>query len=164
MEGIFSHLDGDGSPRMVDVTGKAETARTAVAEGWVTLGGEIAGRLAAGESHKGDVLKIAETAGIMAVKRTPELIPLCHGIRIERVDLKCSFSKTTGRIYITCSVAARDVTVVEMEALTGVSVAALTVYDMCKGISKNMTIEGIRLLSKTGGKSGDYAAGEAEKE
>lgn len=164
MDGSFTHLDGAGSPRMVDVTGKAETLRTALAEGWVLLDVAIAERLAAGESKKGDVLKIAETAGIMAVKKTPDLIPLCHGIRIEKVSLKCDFLAGERKIHITCSVAARDVTGVEMEALTGVSVAALTVYDMCKGISKGMTIEGIRLLSKTGGKSEDYAAGREDKE
>ena len=164
MKGSFSHLDGSGSPRMVDVTGKPETLRTALAEGWVLLDRAISEKLAAGESKKGDVLKIAETAGIMAVKRTPELIPLCHGIRIEKTDLKCSFLPNEGKVRITCSVAARDVTGVEMEALAGVSVAALTVYDMCKGISKNMTIEGIRLLNKRGGKSGNYDAREEGQE
>jgi len=155
----FSHLDGEGRPRMVDVSGKPETLRTALAEGWVILDRAVCEQLAAdGYSKKGDVLKIAETAGIMAVKKTPELIPLCHGIRIERAEVKCIFLEETARIRITCTVAARDVTGVEMEALTGVSVAALTVYDMCKGISKNMIIEGIHLLKKTGGKSGTYIA------
>ncbi|NLA91725.1 MAG: cyclic pyranopterin monophosphate synthase MoaC [Synergistaceae bacterium] len=159
MSESFTHLDSSGSPRMVDVTDKATTFRTATAEGWVLLDGAISERLASGDMQKGDVLKIAETAGIMAVKRTPDLIPLCHGIRIEKVSLKCVFMEAEAKVRITCSVAARDVTGVEMEAMTGVSVAALTVYDMCKGISKNMTIDGIKLLSKTGGKSGDYAAG-----
>lgn len=159
MSESFTHLDSSGSPRMVDVTDKATTFRTATAEGWVLLDCAISERLSSGDMEKGDVLKIAETAGIMAVKRTPDLIPLCHGIRIEKVSLKCVFMEAEGKVLITCSVAARDVTGVEMEALTGVSVAALTVYDMCKGISKNMTIDGIKLLSKTGGKSGDYAAG-----
>lgn len=158
-EPVFSHLDGEGRPRMVDVSGKPETLRTAVAEGWVILDRAVCEQLMAdGYSKKGDVLKIAETAGIMAVKKTPELIPLCHGIRIDRAEVKCYFLEERGRIRISCTIAARDVTGVEMEALTGVSVAALTVYDMCKGISKNMIIEGIRLLKKTGGKSGTYIA------
>lgn len=157
----FSHLDGEGRPRMVDVSGKEVTFRTALAEGWILLDHAVCEQLAAeGYSRKGDVLKIAETAGIMAVKKTPELIPLCHGIRIESAEVQCIFSEETGRIHVSCSVGARDVTGVEMEALTGVSVAALTVYDMCKGISKNMIIEGIRLVKKTGGKSGSYMAEE----
>lgn len=158
-EGAFSHLDDHGRPQMVDVSGKAETLRTALAEGWVILDGAITEGLAGdGLSKKGDVLKIADLAGIMAVKKTPDLIPLCHGIRIEKAEVRSELIEGESRIYITCEVVARDVTGVEMEALTGVSVAALTVFDMCKGVSKNMTIEGVRLLKKTGGKSGPYTA------
>lgn len=157
--GYFSHLDEYGSPRMVDVSNKGETLRTAVAEGWVSLDEAVCDRFTeGGQSKKGDILRIAETAGIMAVKKASDLIPLCHGIRIENAEVKCSFVAKLRRIYITSRVIARDVTGVEMEALTGVSVAALTVYDMCKGISKNLSIDGIRLLKKTGGKSGVYIA------
>ncbi len=156
----LSHLDEEGRPRMVDVSGKAETYRTAVAEGYVVLDEAVCACLAEGRnSKKGDVFRIAETAGIMAVKKTPELIPLCHGIRIEKTEIRCSLDEGEKKVCIRCTVAARDVTGVEMEALTGVSAAALTVYDMCKGISKNMVIQDIRLLKKTGGKSGTYTAG-----
>lgn len=157
--GSFSHLDDQGRPRMVDVSGKDQTLRTALAEGWVILDRAITEELAGeGLSKKGDVLKIAELAGIMAVKKAPDLIPLCHGIRIEKAEVRSELLEEESRVYITCEVVARDVTGVEMEALTGVSVAALTVFDMCKGISKDMTIEGVRLLKKTGGKSGPYEA------
>ncbi|NLM70623.1 MAG: cyclic pyranopterin monophosphate synthase MoaC [Synergistaceae bacterium] len=142
---------------MVDVGGKAITERTAEAEGWVLLDRAICDVLGEGAlSKKGDVLRIAETAGIMAVKRTWELIPLCHPIRIDLVKVSCELISESERIHIKCLVGAKDATGVEMEALTGVSVAALTIYDMCKAVSKGMTIEGVRLLSKTGGKSGDY--------
>lgn len=155
----LTHLDEEGRPMMVDVSGKAVTVRTAEAEGWVHLDEAVWAALdAEGNSRKGNVLRIAETAGIMAVKRTPELIPLCHGIRIDRVSVACALHRKERKVRILCSVTATDVTGVEMEALTGVSVAALTVYDMCKAASKGMTIEGVRLLSKTGGKSGSYRA------
>ena len=153
----LTHLDGDGRPRMVDVGGKETTFRTASAEGTVRLNRAIVEVLAeGGVTGKGNVLRIAETAGIMGVKRTAELIPLCHGIRIDSVTLSCDLNAAEHRADIRCSVSGRDVTGVEMEALTGVSVAALTIYDMCKALSKDMIIEGIRLMKKTGGKSGDY--------
>ena len=162
-KGKLTHLDEGGSPLRVDVSGKAETLRTALAEGWVLLDGEICAVLGEGHfSKKGDVLRIAETAGIMAVKKTSDLIPLCHGIRIDSARVRCILSTSERRVHITCQVSARDVTGVEMEALTGVSVAALVVYDMCKGISRGMIIQGIRLLKKTGGKSGDYVLEGAE--
>ena len=157
MEELLSHLDEHGRPLMVDVGGKAITLRTAEAEGWVVLDDAICKALGEGaRSKKGDVLRMAETAGIMALKRTWELIPLCHPIKIESARVVCELHTEEHRVYIRSVVKGRDVTGVEMEALTGVSVAALTVYDMCKAVSKGMSIEGVRLLAKTGGKSGDY--------
>lgn len=154
----LTHLDEQGRPRMVDVGEKPVTARTAEAEGWVLLDQAICDLLGdKGLSRKGDVLRIAETAGIMAVKKTWELIPLCHAIRIDSVRVHCELLPDIRKIRIRSVVKANDVTGVEMEALTGVSVAALTVYDMCKAVSKGMIIEGIRLLRKTGGKSGEYS-------
>ncbi len=161
--GGLTHLDGEGRPRMVDVSGKKTTFRTAAAEGMVRLNRAIVEVLAdQGHTRKGDVLRIAETAGIMGVKKTSGLIPLCHGIRIDSVSISCTLDIPGLRVDILCSVSAQDVTGVEMEALTGVSVAALTIYDMCKALSKEMSIEGIRLLKKTGGKSGDYEAGRGQ--
>lgn len=154
----FTHLDEDGRPRMVDVGDKRTTSREAFAEGTVDLPVSVFKALAEGTTPKGNVLSIAETAGIMACKQTAALIPLCHTIRLDSVSVTCRLEKETQRIRITCHVSAREVTGVEMEALTGVSVAALTVYDMCKGIDKGMSIGNIRLLEKSGGKSGLYRA------
>ena len=155
-EGL-THLDDEGRPRMVDVSGKETTFRSASAEGGVRLNSAITEALReGGRTGKGNVLRIAETAGIMGVKKTAELIPLCHGIRIDSVTLFCDLHASEQRVVIRCTVSGRDVTGVEMEALTGVSVAALTIYDMCKALSKDMVIEGVRLMKKTGGKSGDY--------
>jgi len=155
----LTHLDEHGRPHMVDVGNKPVSSRTAEAEGWVVLDKAICDILGdRGYSKKGDVLRIAETAGIMAVKRTWELIPLCHALRIDSVRVKCDLLTESKKIHIKASVTAHDVTGVEMEALTGVSIAALTVYDMCKAVSKGMVIEGVRLLGKTGGKSGEYIA------
>jgi len=161
----LTHLDQDGRPQMVDVGGKTPSCRTAEAEGWILLNEAVCALLAGkGISKKGDVLRIAETAGIMAVKKTPDLIPLCHGIRIDSAQVECEFFPVLRKIRVRCRVKALDVTGVEMEALTGVSVAALTIYDMCKAVSKEMIIEGIRLLSKTGGKSGDFISSTGSKE
>ena len=155
----LTHLDDDGRPTMVDVSEKDRTLRRAEAEGWVLLDEAVCASLdSEGTGRKGNVLRVAELAGIMAVKRTPDLIPLCHGIRIDSVSVACDLLREERRIRIRCSVTARDVTGVAMEALTGVSVAALTVYDMCKAASKAMTIEGVRLVMKSGGKSGTYRA------
>ena len=150
------HLDSEGHPLMVDVGKKEESFRTAEAEGWVCLPPSIYEAIDCGHVKKGDVLKIAELAGIMACKRTPDLIPLCHNIRLDSASVRCVLEGERKAVYIRCSVSAREVTGVEMEALLGVAVAALTVYDMCKGIDKGMRIDGIRLLRKSGGKSGDY--------
>ncbi len=154
------HLDSEGHPVMVDVSEKEESLRTAEAEGWVYLPPSIYEAIDRGRVKKGDVLKVAELAGIMACKRTPDLIPLCHNIRLDSASVRCALEGERKAVYIRCSASAREVTGVEMEALLGATVAALTVYDMCKGIDKGMHIDGIRLLRKSGGKSGDYRAEE----
>jgi molybdenum cofactor biosynthesis protein MoaC len=147
---------------MVDVSGKGATSREALAEGFVTLTDAVVRAVEGRSAAKGDVLKVAELAGIMAAKRTPELIPLCHTVRLDSVRVECVLDAENKRVRIRAFAKAADVTGVEMEALTGVSVAALTIYDMCKGIDKGMSIEKIRLLRKSGGKSGDYALPDAE--
>ena len=161
MSCFSSHLNEYGHPRMVDVGEKAPTAREAVAVGYVKLPDAVLQSIRDHETQKGDVLKIAELAGLAATKRTSELIPLCHAIRIDAAEVSCVLEEGEARVAIRASVRAREATGVEMEALTAVGVAALTVYDMCKGIDKGMRIEGISLLSKSGGKSGDYFAPES---
>ena len=158
MSELSTHLDEKRRPVMVDVSGKQVTCREAVAEGFVILTEKIAETIARHETAKGDVLKVAELAGITAAKRTPELIPLCHPIRLDNVRVECALDADNKKVKIQAFVKADGVTGVEMEALTAVSVAALTIYDMCKGIDKGMSVEGVRLLRKSGGKSGDYAA------
>ncbi|HOG14290.1 MAG TPA: cyclic pyranopterin monophosphate synthase MoaC [Synergistales bacterium] len=154
----FSHLDDSGRPVMVDVGGKDPTVREAMAEGIVIFPGKVFESLVKGRNPKGDVLRVAEVAGIMGAKKTSALVPLCHPVRLDHVSVSCDLDPKGKLARITCTARARDVTGVEMEALTGVSVAALTLYDMCKGIDKGMVIEGIRLLSKSGGRSGEYRA------
>ncbi|HEY5640141.1 MAG TPA: cyclic pyranopterin monophosphate synthase MoaC [Dehalococcoidia bacterium] len=156
-ESALSHLDDEGRPRMVDVSGKAETAREAVARGSVFMStGTL--RLAVGGSAKGDVLTTAQIAGIMAAKGTHDLIPLCHPLPLTSIDVSLQPDEARNSIEITATVRTTAQTGVEMEALTAVSVAALTVYDMLKAAQKDMHISDIRLVRKTGGKSGDYQA------
>jgi len=143
---------------MVDVSGKQATHREALAEGFVNLTDKIAEAIARHDTAKGDVLKVAELAGIMAAKRTPELIPLCHPIQLSSVKVKCELDSDNKKVKIQAFAKSEGITGVEMEALTAASAAALTIYDMCKGIDKGMSIEGLRLLRKSGGKSGDYTA------
>lgn len=154
----FTHFDEHGQARMVDVSAKAETERAAVAKGRVIVQPETALLIHEGSVAKGDVLSVARLAGIMGAKRTPELIPLCHPLQLSsvKVDLELDQPNNAVEITATCKIAAR--TGVEMEALTAVSVAALTVYDMCKAVDKSMTIGDIRLVHKSGGKSGTYEA------
>ena len=140
---------------MVDVGGKPVTDREAVARGWVTVQPETARLVQQGLMKKGDVLTIAQLAGIMGAKRTSELIPLCHPLPLNRVDVELDLDQSSGRINITATASTSGKTGVEMEALTAVSVAALTVYDMCKSVDRGMRIEGIRLVRKRGGQSGD---------
>jgi cyclic pyranopterin monophosphate synthase len=151
----LSHLDEAGRPRMVDVTGKADTARVAVARGVVRMQPATFNLIAQGGIAKGDVLATAQLAGIMAAKKTPDLIPLCHPLLIGNVAVAFRPDEAASTIEITATVASTGQTGVEMEALTAVAVAALTVYDMCKAVDRGMRIENIRLVSKSGGKSGD---------
>ncbi|MEF2278953.1 cyclic pyranopterin monophosphate synthase MoaC [Deinococcus sp. YIM 134068] len=146
----------DGLPRMVDVTSKASTARTATAEGWVRLPDEARAALVAGTNPKGDPLTVARLAGLAGSKRTADLITLCHPIPVTGADVTLTLEEAGVRIVATVRTTAP--TGVEMEALTAVTVAALNVYDMLKAASKAVEITGVRLLSKTGGKSGDYHA------
>ncbi|MCH7809582.1 MAG: cyclic pyranopterin monophosphate synthase MoaC [Chloroflexi bacterium] len=156
-EGALSHLDDAGRPRMVDVSGKAETAREAVARGSVFMSAGTL-RLAVGGGAKGDVLTTAQIAGVMAAKRTHDLIPLCHPLPLSGIDVSLEPDEKRGSVEITATVRTTAQTGVEMEALTAVSVAALTVYDMLKAAQKDMRIGDIRLVRKTGGRSGDYEA------
>ena len=141
---------------MVDVSEKTETSRTAVAAGRVRMNRETFALVKSGGMKKGDVLGAAQIAGIMAAKRTPDLIPMCHTLLLSGVDMAFELNDDDCTVEITATVRCQGVTGVEMEALTAVSVAALTVYDMCKAVQKDMEITDIRLLSKSGGKSGDY--------
>ncbi len=151
----LTHLDEQGAARMVDVSTKATTVREAVAAGEVWMKPETLALIQSGGLPKGDVLAVARVAGIMAAKRTPELIPLCHPLPITGVTVEFKVDPERAVITITARVRCTGVTGVEMEALTAVSVAALTLYDMCKAVEKGMRIQNIRLLRKSGGKSGD---------
>ena len=151
----LTHFNGQGRARMVDVTEKAETFRTALAEGVVRMSAETLELVRTGGMPKGDVLAVAQVAGIMAAKRTHELIPMCHPLRLTAVDL--SFTLEEGAVHIRSKVKCKGETGVEMEALTAVSAAALTIYDMCKAVQRDMEITDVRLCRKSGGKSGDYA-------
>ncbi len=150
----LTHLNRQGRARMVDVTEKAETFRTALAEGVVRMSAETLELVRTGGTPKGDVLAVAQVAGIMAAKRTYELIPMCHPIRLTGVDIRFAFEENAIRIQ--AEVKCKGETGVEMEALTAVSAAALTIYDMCKAVQKDMEIDGVHLCRKIGGKSGDY--------
>lgn len=152
----LTHLDADGAARMVDVSAKAITAREAVATGRIDMSGQAAQAIAAGLVKKGDVLAVARVAGIMAAKRTADLIPLCHPIPLSAVTV--DFELDGQGVTATATARTAGQTGVEMEALTAVSAALLTIYDMAKALDKAMVIGGIRLLSKTGGKSGDWRA------
>jgi cyclic pyranopterin monophosphate synthase len=143
----FSHLDGEGAARMVDVGGKAVVRRTAVATGKVRMAPETVELLRERALPKGDALNTARIAGVMAAKKTPELIPLCHGLNLTSVDL--GFEVGPDRVGIIATAHATDRTGVEMEALAAVSVAALTIYDMCKAVDKGMVIGDVRLVEKT---------------
>ncbi len=152
----FTHLDAQGRARMVDVSDKSETWRQATAVSRVFLGDQIFHRLIAGRLQKGDALAAARLAGIMAVKNTPQLIPLCHLIPVTGVEIEFFPDAQRLALDIRVTVKARAQTGVEMEALTGAAVAALTIYDMCKALDRGMIIEKIYLVQKSGGKSGDY--------
>lgn len=152
----LTHLDEDGSAHMVDVSAKAVTAREAVAAGHIAMSDDAAAAIAQGLVKKGDVLAVARVAGIMAAKRTADLIPLCHPIALTSVSI--DFDLAGNRVTVTATARTAGQTGVEMEALTAATVALLTVYDMAKALDKGMVIGEVRLLAKTGGKSGDWRA------
>jgi cyclic pyranopterin phosphate synthase len=152
----LTHFNDQGRAKMVDVSEKEKTLRTAVARGTVLLNAETYALVEAGRMKKGDVLSVAQVAGIMAAKKNSELIPMCHPIALTGVDISFELDSEKHTIDIEATVRCKGETGVEMEALTAVSVAALTVYDMCKATQRNIVISGIRLVSKSGGKSGDY--------
>ena len=152
----LTHFDPAGNAWMVDVGGKTTTTRVATADGSITMSAEAFAQLAAGTMAKGDVLGVARIAGIMAAKRVDELIPLTHPLAIDRAEVQFRLDEKTHTVEIEATVGISGKTGVEMEALTAVSIAALTIYDMCKAVDKGMTIGNIRLLQKTGGKSGTY--------
>ncbi|RAK59768.1 cyclic pyranopterin monophosphate synthase MoaC [Phenylobacterium hankyongense] len=152
----LTHIDETGRARMVDVSDKADTAREAVAAGFVRMTPETLALALSGEGKKGDVRAVAEIAGVMAAKKTADLIPMCHPLALSKVEVRVEPAE--GGLSVTARVKTTGPTGVEMEALTAVSVACLTLYDMLKAAEKGMVIEDIRLLSKVGGKSGDWRA------
>ena len=154
----FSHIDEDGKAVMVDVSDKDLTERVATAKGSVIMQPETMQKIIDGAMKKGDVISVARLAGIMGAKKTPELIPLCHPLALNSIDveLTCDATRNAGDITATCRVTGR--TGVEMEALTAVAVAGLTIYDMCKAVDRSMRSGDIRLTAKSGGRSGDYSA------
>ncbi len=151
----LTHLDESGRPRMVDVSGKPDTQREAVAKGTVRMRSSTFDLIKKGQVAKGDVLTTAQLAGIMAAKQTPGLIPLCHPLLIGEIKVEFSMDEANHAIDITATVRSIGKTGVEMEALTATAVSALTVYDMCKAVDRGMKIENIRLVKKSGGKSGE---------
>lgn len=150
----LTHIDSEGHPRMVDITGKPDTHRQAVAKGLVRMQAATLDLLKRGKLAKGDVLAVAQLAGIMAAKQTPHLIPLCHPLLIGDIRIEFSIDEENSTVEITTTVDSVGKTGVEMEALTATAVTALTVYDMCKAVDRSMKIENIRLIRKSGGKSG----------
>lgn len=150
----FSHINEQGRAKMVDVTEKEITCREATAEATVIVAPETMTLIKSGGIKKGDVLSVAQVAGIMAAKKTSDLIPMCHPLALTGADVRFALSET--EIRITAAVRCKGVTGVEMEALTAVSTAALTIYDMCKAVQRDIEITKIRLLSKSGGKSGEF--------
>jgi cyclic pyranopterin phosphate synthase len=152
----LTHLDGEGNARMVDVGDKPVTGRRAVARAVVRMAPETAAAVAAGDAPKGDVLGTARIAGIQAAKRTGELIPLCHPLALDHVDVDARVDTGEGTVTLTAEARVTARTGVEMEAMTAAAVAALTVYDMVKGLERGVTVEDVRLISKSGGRSGDW--------
>ena len=152
----LTHIDESGKARMVDVSGKAVTKRTAIASGYVKMAPETLALIKAGEVKKGDVLAVARVAGILAAKKTGELIPLCHPLSLESVTLDLELDEENSMVRIEAQAVNSAKTGIEMEALTAVSVAGLTIYDMCKAVDRYMIIGDIKLLYKSGGKSGVF--------
>ncbi|MGI6732914.1 MAG: cyclic pyranopterin monophosphate synthase MoaC [Anaerovoracaceae bacterium] len=156
----FTHINAEGRAKMVDVGGKAFTDRTAVARGEILMQPETIEKIKQGAMKKGDVIGVAQVAGIAGAKKTWELIPMCHNIFISGCDM--DFTVKEDRVEITATLSTNGQTGIEMEALTAVSIAALTIYDMCKAVDKTMKIQNIRLLKKTGGRSGDWILEESK--
>lgn len=154
----LTHFDEAGNAVMVDVSAKAPTRRTATAEGRVVMAPETLRRILERGFAKGDVLTVAQLAGIMGAKRTPDLVPLCHPLPLDSVEVRLEPLENESAVRVTATCRVHGRTGVEMEALTAVAVAALTVYDMCKAVDRGMRIEGIRLVHKAGGRSGEYRA------
>lgn len=152
----FTHINNHGEANMVDVSMKQETVREARAEAFITMSADTLQMIISGNHHKGDVFATARIAGIQAAKRTWELIPLCHPLLLAKVEVQLEALPATNQVRIESLCKLTGKTGVEMEALTAASVAALTIYDMCKAVQKDMVIEQVRLLSKSGGKSGDF--------
>jgi len=155
-EDPLSHFDADGNARMVDVGDKDETERRAVAEGRIRMQAETLARIRAGQVAKGDVLGVARIAGIQAAKQTGNLIPLCHPLPLTSVEVDFQLEEAADAVRATATVATRNRTGVEMEALTAVNVALLTVYDMCKAMDRGMEMDQVRLVEKAGGRSGHW--------
>ena len=154
--GEFTHFNQHGDAIMVDISKKAETAREAIAEGRISMNQECFNQLKAGNIGKGDVLGVARIAGIMGAKKTSELIPLCHLLSLTKAEIDFELEDETCSVRTICTVRTTGKTGVEMEALTGVQIALLTIYDMCKAVDKGMEMNGIHLCQKSGGKSGIY--------
>jgi cyclic pyranopterin monophosphate synthase len=152
----LTHLDKSGRAKMVDVTSKSGSERMAVARGTVLMKPQTLNLILEGNVHKGDVLTVAEIAGIMAAKKTSELIPLCHPLPINHVEVACTLNRSKSRVDIEAKVSYQGRTGVEMEALVAVTIAGLTIYDMAKAVDRGMRLSDVRLVAKTGGKSGDY--------
>lgn len=161
MSSKLTHLDSEGNAHMVDVGDKAITQRIAVARGTISMAPETLALIARGGHKKGDVLSVARIAGIQAAKQTSQLIPLCHPLMLNKVGVELELDEDNSAVVITATCKVDGKTGVEMEALTAVSTAALTIYDMCKAVDKNMVIGGIHLLEKQGGRSGHYQRMEA---
>ncbi|MEJ6077785.1 cyclic pyranopterin monophosphate synthase MoaC [Vibrio sp. 1-Bac 57] len=159
MSATFTHINQDGKANMVDVTAKEVTVRQAIAEAYVDMSPETLALIVNGQHHKGDVFATARIAGIMAAKKTSDLIPLCHPLALTKVEVNITAETDMNRVRIESLCKLSGKTGVEMEALTAASVAALTIYDMCKAIQKDMVISAVKLLEKTGGKSGHFKAG-----
>ncbi|NNG12942.1 MAG: cyclic pyranopterin monophosphate synthase MoaC [Halobacteria archaeon] len=154
----LSHLDAQGNARMVNVSDKPDTRREARAEAFVRMQPETLQMIESGTHKKGDVLTVARVAGIQAAKRCADLIPLCHPLMLTAIDVDISLDRDAGRVHIVTRCELNGATGVEMEALTAASVSALTIYDMCKAVDRGMVIEGVRLLHKSGGRSGEWNA------
>ncbi len=155
---LLTHFDAQGAAQMVDVSTKPATARRALAEGWLRMQAATLARIQQGQMAKGDVLGVARIAGIMAAKKTAELIPLCHPLPLNAVQVQFELHPDPPRVRCTAELATTAPTGVEMEALTAVQVALLTIYDMCKAVDRGMVMTEIRLLTKTGGQSGTWTA------